>query len=341
MSSVFKFYNEDNENQNENTNASFLSPSPECKNNHKQPIVNKKNHEQHLEFDTSNSSFQNNNNIFKDDDNNDDIINNEDEVKREIEKELTEDENSINDDNDDNNSEEEEEMTEESRLNEELRASELLAWEMMRADNMETYEMQVNYMRELEENSNEQISAEDFAAIQLAINEAGIHNGTVNEDERYDNSNNDDDDNDNDDDDDENWDYERLLALGQAIGDVKTERWRLRAKGVINDLVKMTYENLNILCKNNNNNSPSLKLNQSIPKIYSAIKKTPPSRKSPKFNLKVIENDTCAVCMERYENSEMISILPCSHYFHDSCTEGWLSDHNNCPCCKAVVSVTP
>lgn len=321
MSTIFQFYNEDNENQNKNTNSFF---SPECKNNSqnlKEPIVNKRNNEQFLGFDTPNSAFE------------DDII----EIIDNEEKQVTEDDNSFNNEE---KEVEEEEMTEEERLNEELRASELLAWEMMRADNMETYEMQVNYMRELEENNNELISAEDFAAIQLAINEAGNHNNTIYEDEeqqQYDDNDEDDDDN--------NWDYERLLELGQVIGDVKTERWRLRAKNVISGLVKMTYENLNILCEENNSNnsnkSIALKLNQSIIKINSAIKKTPPSKKSPKFKLRIIENDNCAICMERYENSDMISILPCSHYFHDSCTEGWLSDHNSCPCCKAVVSVTP
>ena len=35
--------------------------------------------------------------------------------------------------------------------------------------------------------------------------------------------------------------YEGMLALGERIGDVKTERWKMRAQGVIDILPKIVY----------------------------------------------------------------------------------------------------
>ncbi len=49
----------------------------------------------------------------------------------------------------------------------------------------------------------------------------------------------------------------------------------------------------------------------------------------------------CAVCMENYESTDEVYVLPCAHYFHLSCGEGWLHDHNSCPICKVKVTASP
>lgn len=49
----------------------------------------------------------------------------------------------------------------------------------------------------------------------------------------------------------------------------------------------------------------------------------------------------CAVCMENYETSDAVYVLPCAHYFHLTCGEGWLADHNACPICKVKVTASP
>eukprot|EP00183_Erythrolobus_madagascarensis_P005463 CAMPEP_0185856872 /NCGR_PEP_ID=MMETSP1354-20130828/29218_1 /TAXON_ID=708628 /ORGANISM="Erythrolobus madagascarensis, Strain CCMP3276" /LENGTH=204 /DNA_ID=CAMNT_0028559133 /DNA_START=249 /DNA_END=863 /DNA_ORIENTATION=+ len=44
--------------------------------------------------------------------------------------------------------------------------------------------------------------------------------------------------------------------------------------------------------------------------------------------------DTCAVCLEPFENSTLTRALPCHHVYHSSCIEQWLSRHVNCPLCN-------
>jgi hypothetical protein len=42
----------------------------------------------------------------------------------------------------------------------------------------------------------------------------------------------------------EEWDYDRLIELGNVLGDVKTERWRLRSQTVISTLKRLNYGQL-------------------------------------------------------------------------------------------------
>lgn len=74
----------------------------------------------------------------------------------------------------------------------------------------------------------------------------------------------------------------------------------------------------------------------------------------------------CIVCMEPYISEDMVTKLPCKHYFHCHCAQGWLvvssvlkiirykfrvlieffsiaspQDHNSCPYCKTKVTATP
>lgn len=32
--------------------------------------------------------------------------------------------------------------------------------------------------------------------------------------------------------------------------------------------------------------------------------------------------------------------MPCRHFLHKTCLEGWLNDHRNCPICRADVVVS-
>ncbi|XP_051976501.1 E3 ubiquitin-protein ligase RNF128-like [Xyrauchen texanus] len=47
--------------------------------------------------------------------------------------------------------------------------------------------------------------------------------------------------------------------------------------------------------------------------------------------------DTCAVCIELYKPGDVLSILTCNHYFHNSCIEPWLLEHRTCPMCKCDI----
>ncbi|TGO64866.1 hypothetical protein BCON_0005g00640 [Botryotinia convoluta] len=42
----------------------------------------------------------------------------------------------------------------------------------------------------------------------------------------------------------------------------------------------------------------------------------------------------CSVCMDDVFISTEVVVLPCSHWFHESCANAWLSAHNTCPICR-------
>lgn len=45
----------------------------------------------------------------------------------------------------------------------------------------------------------------------------------------------------------------------------------------------------------------------------------------------------CAVCIESYKASEVVTVLTCKHIFHKECIEPWLLDKRTCPMCKCDI----
>ncbi|KAJ4966505.1 hypothetical protein NE237_018354 [Protea cynaroides] len=44
----------------------------------------------------------------------------------------------------------------------------------------------------------------------------------------------------------------------------------------------------------------------------------------------------CAVCLNEFEDNDMIRLLPkCDHVFHPECIDAWLSKRTSCPVCRA------
>jgi hypothetical protein len=117
-------------------------------------------------------------------------------------------------------------LTDSALKRKEEEESEQLAWELMRQEQEELYNMQVQFIQ----NQAGTMSEEDYRALQSILNE----NPPQQEDEHSVDSSQEEDETDD-------WDYDRLLALGQALGDVKTERWRLRSKSVIESLPVKSY----------------------------------------------------------------------------------------------------
>eukprot|EP01038_Epipyxis_sp_PR26KG_P005352 gene5352-7425_t len=213
--------------------------------------------------------------------------------------------------------------SESERLAREEKESEMLAWEMMQQENYELYQLQMQFMRE----NAELMAEDDFNALQSAINESGRLDMVMNNNNNVDN---DADEEDEEEDNPENWDYDRLLQIGQEIGDVKTERWRLRAKSVIASLPKITYQTI-------------LEENEIIKNSETVVNERPiQSNEFPSKRACTREVDSrCAVCMENFVSEDNLSLLPCQHYFHIDCTEGWLTDHNSCPMCKTKATQSP
>lgn len=106
--------------------------------------------------------------------------------------------------------------TDEQRQQRECDVSELLAWEMMREESMTAYRMQMDFMS----SSSNEMSAEDREAVQLAM--GGYGDGTSNEEEFNEEvavqGGEEEEDDENQDSDVSQWDYDRLLALGEIIG---------------------------------------------------------------------------------------------------------------------------
>lgn len=42
----------------------------------------------------------------------------------------------------------------------------------------------------------------------------------------------------------------------------------------------------------------------------------------------------CSVCLEAFDVGDMITTLPCSHYYHNTCIIQWLQQCGTCPVCR-------
>merc|ERR1712098_525288 len=46
-------------------------------------------------------------------------------------------------------------------------------------------------------------------------------------------------------------------------------------------------------------------------------------------------SETCAICLERFQEGESITAISCEHEFHTSCIREWLHISDRCPMCRA------
>jgi len=46
-------------------------------------------------------------------------------------------------------------------------------------------------------------------------------------------------------------------------------------------------------------------------------------------------NNQCSICLDEYKNNDLVTILKCKHFFHDSCIKKWLLYKSKfCPICR-------
>ncbi len=105
------------------------------------------------------------------------------------------------------------------------------------------------------------------------------------------------------DDDSEELSYDALLNLGERIGDVKQERWALKAK---DEIAKLHCQKFCVetMAKGKDENDSDVK---------------------------------CLVCQFPYEGGEEVCKLPCGHYFHKECVSQWLMAKDFCPYCRQCI----
>lgn len=52
--------------------------------------------------------------------------------------------------------------------------------------------------------------------------------------------------------------------------------------------------------------------------------------------------DTCAICVDEFQEGIEVRVLPCDHVFHPKCIDEWLGHHSSlCPLCKMEVTRKP
>ena len=252
--------------------------------------------------------------------------------------------------------------SEADRVRQEMEESERLCWEMMQQESMEAYNMQVNFMREnAEEMSSEdrealelilQQEAQPFAATEAHATGGDAANGAEEGGEDQASDYDDDDDEEGGrgglDQNSENWSYDQLLALGEAIGDVKTEKWKQRAVDVIKSLPRLTYGEMcfKIATQQKQRDDHEVAETQrtaafeagkvisperpSLPTAATAHEFTatgtplPASVTTDCNGVILVQETKCAICRDDYESDNHVLHLRCGHYFHDDCCTGWL-----------------
>lgn len=47
--------------------------------------------------------------------------------------------------------------------------------------------------------------------------------------------------------------------------------------------------------------------------------------------------ETCSICMEEKQAGDAVAVLPCGHWFDETCVGAWLRENGTCPMCRAKV----
>jgi hypothetical protein len=120
-------------------------------------------------------------------------------------------------------------------------------------------------------------------------------------------------------------DYDALIELGEAIGDVKQDRWKLRARTVIAQLPSFVY---------------SSSANAAAAAAAAAAAVSASSSSSAVARSVMITDIKCLVCMTEYESRTVVRELPCGHIYCAECIDGYLTAQTcACPLCKRSVDV--
>lgn len=140
-----------------------------------------------------------------------------------------------------------------------------------------------------------------------------------------------------------------LICVRVGGIDVKTERWRMKSQQVIDSLPVMTYrqatQRMDEFVEIDLNTPPPPSQTTTVVNLI-----TPPPQKKTCLREELLANaatpssasrDRCSVCMEYFQNADLVTVLPCKHCFHPSCAAGWIRDHNSCASCTVKIVPSP
>ncbi|GBG24189.1 E3 ubiquitin-protein ligase MBR1 [Hondaea fermentalgiana] len=94
--------------------------------------------------------------------------------------------------------------------------------------------------------------------------------------------------------------YDELVELGERIGNVKQERWRVDGRALVEALPVVVFK----------------------------------AASHDEGALQGVDTTKCLVCQYPYEEDEELKVMPCKHAFHKDCIDPWLVDHDTCVACK-------
>jgi len=57
-------------------------------------------------------------------------------------------------------------------------------------------------------------------------------------------------------------------------------------------------------------------------------------RALPKVRFERAEEQQCAICLETFQSGELLTQLPCAHFYHVECITRWFHDSVQCPLCR-------
>jgi len=58
-------------------------------------------------------------------------------------------------------------------------------------------------------------------------------------------------------------------------------------------------------------------------------------RALPKVRFEDTREQTCAICLETYNFGDLLTALPCAHFFHVDCVTRWFTRSTQCPLCRS------
>jgi hypothetical protein len=59
----------------------------------------------------------------------------------------------------------------------------------------------------------------------------------------------------------------------------------------------------------------------------------------PKVSFEGTEQQTCPICLEGYQQGEILTALRCAHFFHTNCVTRWFQRSTQCPLCRSVQGI--